>query len=142
MLTTELLLRLLHDLQELLEGDAAIARDIALVDNLVNIGLGERVVAKVDKGRAELGGGDVARAILVDGLEETAVGIVRGLGTLVVLGEDGSEGLVVQGLGGDLDLGGQLIIAEKLFEREKEKKGEEVKNHDFLSHPDIRWRVS
>lgn len=38
-LATELLLRLLHDLQELLEADTAITRDIGLVDNLVNIGL-------------------------------------------------------------------------------------------------------
>jgi hypothetical protein len=38
-LAAELLLGLLHDLQELLEADTAIARDIGLVDNLVNIGL-------------------------------------------------------------------------------------------------------
>lgn len=39
MFATELLLRLLHDLQELLEGNTAIARDISLMDNLVNISL-------------------------------------------------------------------------------------------------------
>lgn len=38
-LTTELLLRLLHDLQELLESDTAIARDIGLVDDLVDVSL-------------------------------------------------------------------------------------------------------
>jgi len=38
-LAAELLLRLLHDLQELLEADTAIAGDISLVDNLVNISL-------------------------------------------------------------------------------------------------------
>lgn len=38
-LATELLLRLLHDLEELLDGNATIARDISLVDNLVNVGL-------------------------------------------------------------------------------------------------------
>jgi hypothetical protein len=36
-LATELLLGLLHDLQELLEGNAAIARDISLVDDLIGI---------------------------------------------------------------------------------------------------------
>jgi len=39
MFATELLLRLLHDLQELLEGNTAITRDISLMDNLVNISL-------------------------------------------------------------------------------------------------------
>ena len=37
MLAAELLLGLLHDLQELLEGNAAIARDISLVDDLIDI---------------------------------------------------------------------------------------------------------
>lgn len=41
-LAAELLLGLLHDLQELLEADTAIARDIGLVDNLVNISLLQR----------------------------------------------------------------------------------------------------
>lgn len=36
-LATELLLGLLHDLQELLESNAAIARDISLVDDLIDI---------------------------------------------------------------------------------------------------------
>jgi len=38
-LATELLLRLLHDLQELLESDAAIARDIGFVDDLIDVSL-------------------------------------------------------------------------------------------------------
>lgn len=38
-LATELLLRLAHDLQELLKSDAAIAGNISLVDNLVDISL-------------------------------------------------------------------------------------------------------
>jgi len=76
--------------------------------------LGEGVVAKVDEGSTELGGGDVAGTVLVDGLEEVAVGIIGGLGALVVLGEEGRESLEVQGLGGELDLAGQLLIAKKL----------------------------
>lgn len=76
--------------------------------------LGEGVVAKVNEGGTELGRGDVARAVLVDGVEETAVGIIGGVSALVVLGEESAESLVVQGLGGELDLVGQLLIAEEL----------------------------
>ena len=43
-LAAELLLGLLHNLQELLEADTTIARDIGLVDNLVNIGLLQRKI--------------------------------------------------------------------------------------------------
>lgn len=76
--------------------------------------LREGVVAKVNEGSTELGGGDVAGAVLVDGVEEMAVGVIGGLSSLVVLGEESTESLEVQGLSGELDLAGQLLIAEKL----------------------------
>jgi len=113
-LATELLLGLLHDLQELLEGDTAIARDIGLVDNLIDISLRERAVAKVLEGSAELGRGNVARTVLVDVVEQSTVGLIGGLGSLVVLGHQGGEGLEVQGLGGELDVLGQLGVVEEL----------------------------
>jgi regulator of RNase E activity RraA len=76
--------------------------------------LRERVVAKVLEGGTELGGRDVARTILVDGPVKSSVGCIRGLRTLVALGQQGSEGLVVHGLGRDLDLLGQLRVIELL----------------------------
>ena len=77
--------------------------------------LGEGAVAKVLEGRAELGSGDVAGAILVDGLEEGIVGIIGGLGSLVVFSQKGGEGLEVQGLGGEGNLAGQLRVVEELL---------------------------
>lgn len=83
--------------------------------NVENVYLGEGVVAEVLEGRAELGRGDVARGILVDGLEEGSVGFIGGLGSLVVGGQEGGEGLEVQGLGGEGNLAGQLGVVEELF---------------------------
>lgn len=77
--------------------------------------LRERAVAKVQEGSTELGRGDVTGAILVDGAEESTIGVIRGLGTLVVLGQQGREGLEVQRLSGDLDVLGQLGIVELLL---------------------------
>lgn len=64
--------------------------------------------------RAELGGGDVAGAVLVDGVEEGDVGVIRGLLALVLLGHEGAEGLVVQRLGGESDAVGQRGVVEEL----------------------------
>ena len=85
--------------------------------------LRERAVAKVQEGSTELGRGDVTGAILVDGAEESTIGVIRGLGTLVVLGQQGREGLEVQGLVRDLDGSGQLGVVEELFETKINKYG-------------------
>ena len=58
---------------------------------------------------------DVAGTILVDGLEESTISLLRGLSTTVVLGQKGRESLVVQGLGGELNTVGQLGVVEELF---------------------------
>lgn len=76
--------------------------------------LRERVVAKVIESGAELSGRGVTSAILVDGPVKGSVGSIRGLRSLVVLGHQGSKGLVVHGLGGDLDVLGQLGVIEEL----------------------------
>ena len=146
---TKLLLRLVHDLQELLNRDTAIARDIGFMDDLVNISLivipkkkggelfnnsckgrelegecsgesfffylRERAVAKVLKSSTKFSSRHIASAILVDRMVETSVSSIGGLSTVEVLGHQGREGLVVQRLGGDLDLLGQLGIVEELL---------------------------
>lgn len=72
------------------------------------------------EGSAELSGRDIARAILVDGVEQGDIGLIGGLGALVVLGQQGSEGLVVQRLGGELDALRQLGVVHKLCERRQD----------------------
>jgi len=82
---------------------------------LKSVYLGERVVAKVLEGRAELGRGEVAGAILVDGVEEGEVGLIGGLRALVLLGHQGAESLVIQRLGGEFDAVGQRGVVEELL---------------------------
>lgn len=67
----------------------------------------------------ELGRGDVAGTILVDGVEESTIGVIGGLSTLVVLDQQGREGLEIQSLVGELDASGQLGVVEELLERIK-----------------------
>jgi len=81
--------------------------------------LREGAVAKVLESGTELGRGDVAGTILVDGVEESTIGVIGGLSTLVVLDQQGREGLEIQSLVGELDASGQLGVVEELLERIK-----------------------